>query len=438
MGLFNKLFGSRARRELDEYFKTLTAYTPVFTTFEGGVYEKELTRAVIHSFANFCSKLKPEMHGVAKQGLERVLQNQPNPFMDTSRFLYRAATILSVNNNAFIVPIEDEGGNVTGYFPILPTNTEVMERDGVAYLRFTFANGERTAIEYSKVGVLTQFQFEDDFFGSSNAPLKHTLQLIHTQNEGIINAVKNSAVIRFLAKIANKIAPEAVKIERDRFAADNLTSDNTSGLIVHDSTFTDFKQLESKPYTVNAAQMKLINENVFNYFGTNEAILQNKFTEDQWAAYYQGKIEPFAIQLSLALTNMTFSKKELAHGNRITLTSNRLQHASNKTKMEFSTSLIDRGVVVPNEARELWGLSAIEGGDERIIRRDYVKAAMMDMRDREIQENLNNGGEMEPEDTADKETQRMAFIVRQMMKEYADLLYSDRKNGGEKNADSKE
>jgi len=390
VGLFAKVFGNRARKELDEYFKALTAYTPVFTTFEGGIYEKELTRAAIHSFANSCSKLKPEMHGAAKRGLEGVLQNQPNPFMDTSRFLYRAATILSVNNNAFIVPIEDEGGNITGYFPIVPTNTEVKERDGVAYLCFTFASGEKTAIEYSKVGVLTQFQFEDDFFGSDNAPLKHTLELIHTQNEGIINAVKNSAVIRFFARIANKIAPEKIKEERERFAKDNFTGENKSGLIVSDATFTDFKPLESKPYTVNAAQMKLINENVFNYFGINEAILQNKFTEDEWAAYYQGKIEPFAIQFSLALTNMTFSKREIANKNRITLTGNRLQHASNKTKMEFSTSLIDRGVVVPNEARELWGLSEIEGGDERIIRRDYVKAAMMDMRDREIQENLNN------------------------------------------------
>jgi HK97 family phage portal protein len=393
VGLFSKLFGNQVQKQLDAYFKTLTAYTPVFTTFEGGVYEMELTRAVIHSFANSASKLKPEKHGAAKLHLESILQFQPNPFMDTGKFLYRIATILSVNNNCFIVPIEDEYGTIEGYYPILPANVELMDRGGVAYLRFTFASGEKTAIEYSKVGHLTQYQFEDDFFGSSNAPLKHTMQLIHAQNQGIVNAIKNSAIIRFIAKIANKISPEKVREERDRFSKENFTADNESGLIVHDATFTDFQQLESKPYTVNAAQMKLIKDNVFDYFGTNETILQNKFNEEQWAAYYSGKIEPFAIQLSLALTNMTFTKKELAHGNRILLTANRLQHASNKTKMEFSTSLIDRGVVVPNEARELWGLPAIEGGDERIIRRDYVKAAMMDMRDREIQESLDNNTE---------------------------------------------
>jgi HK97 family phage portal protein len=395
VGLFSKLFGNRLKRELDSYFKTLTAYTPVFTTFDGGIYEMELTRAAIHSFANSCSKLKPEIHGSAYKNLERVLQFAPNPFMDTSKFLYRIATILSVNNNAFIVPIEDIEGNITGYYPILPSNVEVMDREGVAYLRFTFATGERTAIEYSKVGHLTQFQFDDDFFGNSNAPLKHTLNLIHAQNEGIVNAVKNSAVIRFIGRIATTLKPDDLKKERERFSEENLSNKNETGFMVYDSKFADVKQLENKPYTVNAAQMKLINENVFNYFGISESILQNRFTEDEWAAYYQGKIEPFSIQLSLALTNMTFTRNELAHGNRIELTTNRLQHASNRTKMEFSTSLIDRGVVVPNEARELWGLPEIEGGDERIIRRDYVKAAMMDMRDREIQENLNSTTETE-------------------------------------------
>ena len=373
MGLFNKLFGNRQRRELDNYFKTLTAYTPVFTTFEGGIYEKELTRAVIHSFANFCSKLKPEMHGAAHRRLEKILQFQPNPFMDTSKFLYRIATILSVNNNVFIVPLEDEGGNITGYYPILPDNVELMEREGVAYLRFTFASGERTAIEYSKVGHLTQFQFEDDFFGSDNAPLKHTLQLIHTQNEGIINAVKNSASIRFLAKIVNKIAPEKVIEERDRFAENNLSADNKSGLIVHDATFTDFKELESKPYTVNAAQMKLIKDNVFDYFGTNEAILQNKFNEDEWNAYYEGKIEAFAIRLSLALSNMTFTKNEIVRGNMIALAADRLQYASNRTKLDLSTSLFDRAILNINTVRGIWHQSPVEGGEYYYIRREYAR-----------------------------------------------------------------
>ena len=390
MGLFNKIFGNRHKASdgIEDYFQTLTAYTPAFTTFEGGLYEMELTRAAIHSFANFCSKLKAEIHGTAYKNLERILQFQPNPFMDASRFLYRIATILSVNNNAFITPIEDELGNITGYYPILPADVEVLERNGAAYLRYTFATGERAAIEYEKVGVMTQFQFKDDFFGSDNSSVKHTLQLINIQNQGIINAVKNSADIRFLAKIAGAQDPVEIKEARDNFSKESFTSRNKSGLLVHDSTFAELKQIESKPYTVNAAQMKLINENVYNYFGTNETILQNRFSEDEWNAYYEGKIVPFALQLSLVLTNMTYTEREKAHGNKITLTTNRLQYMSHNTKLEHATQLSDRGILSVNEAREILGYPPVEGGDERMIRREYVPTDLLGMADLEVKHNL--------------------------------------------------
>jgi len=388
VGLFSKLFGGIKKSEVCKYFEGLSSYTPVFTTFDGGVYEMELTRAAIHAFANACSKLNPEIHGTSYESLKNVLQFQPNPYMDTAKFLYRIATIVSVQNNAFIVPMLDDGESIVGYFPILPSDAEVMEVDGVAYMRFTFANGDRAAIEYSKVGHITQFQFEDDFFGSDNSPIKHTMQLIHTQNEGIKNAIKNSAVVRFLARIAQKLDPKKVEAERDLFAERNLTNKNQSGLIVHDATFTDLTPIESKPYTANPAERKLIRENVFYYFGVNEKILQNNFTGEEWAAFYSGKIEPFALRLSLVLTNMTFTKRAIAHENRITLTSNRLQHMSDSAKMEFSTSLVDRGIVTINESREVWGLAPVEGGDVRITRREYVEADKMGLRDLELKKEL--------------------------------------------------
>lgn len=357
----------------DGYFKMLNGYTPVFTNAPESVYEMEITRAAIHSFASFCSKLKPEVSGSAGKHLERMLQFKPNPFMDTSKFIYRIATILSVNNTAFIVPIEDYFGGIVGYYPLLPQNCEVLDVGGVAYLRYTFANGQRAAIEYDRVGVMTQFQYTDDFFGETNACLRPTMQLIHTQNQGIINGVKNSASIRFLAKIANMLAPEDIRKERKRFTEDNLSSDNQSGMIIYDQKFADVKQVDSKPFTVNALQMQQINENVFNYFGTSAAILQNKYKEDEWNAYYEGKIEPFALQLSLVMTNMTFSPREIAHKNAITFTANRLQYASNQTKLNISTQLFDRGLLNRNGVMDIWNMSHVEGGEKYYIRKEYAE-----------------------------------------------------------------
>ena len=388
LGIFETIFKKpKSEIQPDGYFKMLNGYVPIFSNAPESLYEMEITRSAIHSFANFCSKLKPEMSGSANKHIERILQYRPNPFMDTTKFIYRLATILSVNNTAFIVPIEDMTGNITGYFPLLPQRCEVIEVRGQPYLRYSFDNGQRAAIEFERVGVLTQFQYSDDFFGSDNNALKPTMQLIHTHNAGIINGVKNSASIRFLAKISNMIKSEDITAERKRFTEENLSSDNQSGVIMFDNKYSEIKHIESKPFTVNALQMKQINENVYQYFGTNESILQNKYSEDEWNAYYEGKIEPFAIQLSLVMSNMTYTKNEIAHGNFITFTSNRLQYASNQTKLNISTQLFDRGILSRNGVMDIWNMAHVKGGEKFYIRKEYAEVSELG---KEINNNANN------------------------------------------------
>ena len=119
--------------------------------------------------------------------------------------------------------------------------------------------------------------------------------------------------------------------------------------------------------------MEQINENVFNYFGTNANILQNKYSEDEWNAYYEGKIEPFALQLSLVMSNMTFTARELSFGNAITFTANRLQYASNQTKLNISTQLFDRGLMSRNDVMDIWNMAHVEDGDKYYIRKEYAE-----------------------------------------------------------------
>lgn len=378
MKFIDYLFHGRKMQAIDSYFKMLNGYSPTFTSFNGGVYEMDLTRVAINSFATHCSKLKPEVEGSAHKRLERVLQYKPNYFMDTVKFIKRMATILAVENTAFIVPIEDEAGNLCGWYPIRPQRCEVVEAAGQVYLRYLFANGEYGAIEFERVGIMTDFEYSDDLFGEDNTTLKPTMQLIHTQNEGIINAVKNSANIRFLAKVANMLKPEDIKKERERFTEDNLSADNKSGMIIYDNKFSDLKQVESKPYTPNALQMQQIQDSVCTHFGTSMDILQNKFDENTWNAYYEGKIEPFAIQLSLVMTNMTFTKREIAQGNAIVFSANRLQYASNATKLQVSTQLFDRALLCRNDVMDIWNMAHVEGGEKYYIRKEYTEVSRLD------------------------------------------------------------
>lgn len=378
MGLADYLFKGRRRQiEIDSYFKMLNGYSPVFTTYEGGLYEMDLTRAAIQRFASMCSKLKPEISGSAKKYLEKTLQFRPNFFMDTTKFIARLATILEVDNTAFIIPVEDEYGRLVGYYPLLPQRCEIVEAAGTVYLRYQFANGERAAIEFDRVGIMNQYQYKDDFFGENNNPMRPTMQLLHTQNEGIINAVKNSANIRFLAKVNNMLKPEDIKKERDRFTEDNLSEDNQSGMIIYDNKFSELKQVDSKPYTVNALQMQQINENVFIHFATNMDILTNKYDENTWNAYYEGKVEPFAIQLSIVMSNMTYTPRELAAGNMITWTANRLQYASNSTKLAVSTQLFDRALLNRNGVMDIWNMAHVEGGEKYYIRKEYTEVSKL-------------------------------------------------------------
>ena len=333
----------------------------------------DLTRTAVNSFATHCSKLKPEIEGSALKRLEKTLQQKPNYFMDTTKFIKRLATYVAVEHTAFIVPVEDRCGTLIGWYPLRAQRCEVVEAAGQVYLRYLFGNGEHGAIEFERVGIMTDFEYTDDLFGEDNRTLKPTMQLIHTQNEGIINAVKNSANIRFLAKLNNMLKPEDVKKERERFTEENLSADNDSGMIIYDTKYADVKQVESKPYTPNALQMQNIQENVCTHFGTNMDILQNKFNEETWNAYYEGKIEPFAIQLSLVMSNMSFTERERACGNAIMFSANRLQYASNATKLQVSTQLFDRALLNRDGVMDIWNMPHVEGGDKYYIRKEYTE-----------------------------------------------------------------
>lgn len=379
------IFKNKKQIVIDSYFKMLNGYSPVFTTYEGGLYEMDLTRAAVQRFASHCSKLKPEITGTAKKYLEKTLQFRPNYFMDTTKFLARLATILEVDNTAFIIPVEDEYGRTVGLYPLLPMRCEIVEAAGVVYLRYSFENGEHAAIEFDRVGIMTQYQYSNDLFGEDNKPLRPTMQLLHTQNEGIINAVKNSANIRFLAKVANMLKPEDIKKERERFTEDNLSADNKSGMIIYDNKFSELKQVESKPYTVNALQMQQINENVFIHFGTNMDIVTNKYDENTFNAYYEGKIEPFAVQLSLVTSNMLFTQREQSVGNMLTWTANRLQYASNTTKLQVSTQLFDRGLINRNGVMDIWNMAHVEDGEKYYIRKEYTEVSELDKNNKQPQ-----------------------------------------------------
>ena len=382
MGLFNDIFRPNKAKESQKalenahtLFKALTAYKPVFTDWHGEIYESLIVRAAIDARARHISKLKVETYGTANKPLQEKMRLAPNQFQTWSQFLYRVSSILDVYSNAAIVPVFDDNMTITGYFPVLPTKCEVTEYKGEPWLRYKFSDGQIGAVEFKKCAILTKYQLKNDFFGEKNNALDETMKLLNIQSQGVEEAVKNTSTFRFLAQVSNFGKPEDVAKERERFTDLNLSTESEAhGLLLFPNTYKDIKQIDVKPYTVDADQLKLIYSNVQNYFGVNEKILQNAAVGDEWSAFYEGAVEPFSIQFSETMTKAMFSERERVLGSGVIATANRLQYLTNKDKLNISVSMLDRGVMSRNEVRDIWNLAPIDGGDGFIIRGEYYDA----------------------------------------------------------------
>ena len=387
MGVFEKIFKRpRLQRQVDGYFQMLDGYTPIFSDYDGGVYEMELTRSCIHTFANHCSKLLPAVSGPDSRGVKAMLDGQPNPFMTVAQFVYKVATIYDAKNTCFIVPILDEFDRLVGYYPVNPQQTEVVDVGGEPWLRYTFKNGKKAAIELAKCGVVSKYLYNSDIKGEDNRALNPTLQLLSTQNQGIAEGIRNSASFRFMATVNNFSKGKDLANERKSWVKDNLGSDS-GGLALFPNTYTNVQQIQSVAKIVDPEQMKIIETRVLNYFGCNERILQNQATGDDWSAYYEGKIEPFALQLALAMTCMTYSQNERTRGNNIAWSSNRLQYMTNADKLQVSSQMFDRGILSINDVMDIWGLPHVPDGDKRYIRKEYTEISQLDQVT-ELQEQL--------------------------------------------------
>lgn len=377
MGLFDFLFGTKkedkktARTELSQYFNTLSGYTPTYTSKDGGIYELGLCRACIHRIATECSKATPVIVN-ENPNYEFIVAKRPNQFMTASQFYYRLATIYEIENNAFIVPIEDNRGKVIGLYPVVPSTVEMKEFDGTVYVVYTFGNGEKKAVEYDRCGHVRKMQYKDDFYGDSNGAFKNTADLLRAEEEGTKSAIENGSKLRFMGKLNQQLVDEEdFKEQQQTLSKWNLKANDT-GLFLYDSRWEEMTPISQEAKLLDSDQKKAIENSVFTYWNISEEILQNTYKEDTWNAFYESHIEPFFIQVGEVLTNMLYTEQEQRNGDEVLLTSDRLQYASNQTKIQVAKDYFDRGLITTNQALKILNMSPVEDGDKRWIRAEYV------------------------------------------------------------------
>ncbi len=352
-------------------FQELGTYKSYFGSFGNDIYASDDVRTCIRALSEHTSKANPRC---TDKRIERLLSLAPNKYMNGKDFLAKVRNILEVKNTAFVYIERDNTGKAIGFYPVPYQTFEAMEYKGNLFVQFQFVGmaANQLTIPWEDLAVLRKDYLSSDISGENNLPLLNTLDVIGTLDKGLQNAVKSTANLRGILKSTKSmLAPEDRKKQQEAFVNDYLNIDNEGGIASLDAT-QEFKEINMKPTTASAEETSAYREKIYRYFGVNEAIIESKYTEAQYDAFYESRIEPVLVALSLELTRKLFTEREIAFGAEVWYESNRLQYASAKTKISM-VQLVDRGLMTPNEYRALFNMAPYEGGDEFVLRLDTAK-----------------------------------------------------------------
>ncbi len=368
-------------------FKMVTTWGEHYYSWNGKLYQSDIVRACIRPKVKAIGKLTPKhIRNDPSTGLKvnpipsiKFLLANPNPYMTGQMFLEKMANQLCLNNNAFALIVRDENGFAQAFYPIPAVMAEaIYGTDGELYLRFTYQNGNCGTFLYSDIIHLRQDYCENDIFGSNPAPaLTQLMECIGIIDQGIVKAIKNSGIIRWLLKFSQSMRPEDIQKNVKQFVDNYLSFESDTFGAAGVDAKVEARQIEPKDYVPNATQTDRITDRLYSFFNTNKKIVQSNWTEDEWTAYYEAEIEPIAIQLGNELTTKIFTRKERSFGNYITLESSNLQCASLNSKLAFQ-AMVDRGAMLPNEWRAILNLAPIEGGDQPIRRLDTQVVGLLE------------------------------------------------------------
>ena len=370
--LFSMIFNKNKQQNKNitqTQFQLLSGWNTQFSTLPEGTYNSKVARQVIDRIATHCAKLVPKhiqgnITNNIRGDINYLLSNQPNPLMNTFDFIYRIISLLYTDCNAFIFIAKDNLGYITGFYPVLATTYELLEgADGTMYLQFDFINGKTYILPYLELIHLRLFYNRDDIFGMSNRVLQTDLNTAHTVSEGIDKAIKTTSNLKGILQYENSMLKgKDLKESKDNFVKDFLNMDNEGGIAALDAK-ARFQEVNLKPITLDNEQLKQVNYNIFDYFGVSEKIINNSFSEEEWNAFYEGVVEPRAIQMGQAFTNKIFKIKSIKEGHQIVFTANRLQYASLKTKTDLLRVVAPWAMLKGDEGREILDLPQLGGED---------------------------------------------------------------------------
>lgn len=366
--LFETIFGRfiRPQETTRTQLQMLNSFNPYFSTVSENIYDSKVARTCIDRIATHCAKLIPkhiqnDLSNNINGDINFLLQHRPNPIMNTFDFIYKTISMLYTDNNAFVYIQKERGEDgksyIKAFYPVLAVTYELLQdANNVTYLQFQFVNGQTYTIPYLELIHLRLFYNKNDIYGTDNRILRTDIETALTTSEGMKNAIRTSNNLKGILKFTNTMLKEKdIKANKEAFVRDYLSLENSSGIASLDAK-AEFEPINMKPITLDKAQMEQVNYNIYDYFGISENVVRNHFTDDEWNAFYEGVIEPRAIQMSYEFTNKIFSDLAIRNGHRIVFTANRLQYQSLDKKIKLFQQVLPYGLLTKDEALEILDL----------------------------------------------------------------------------------
>jgi len=365
-------------------YKLITDMGDGFYSYNGNLYYSDIVRSAIRPKAQAIGKIvgKHIRETIREDGSKdlkvnpeiymKFLLEEPNPYMTGQMLQEKLAVQLELTNNAFAYIQRDQNGYPLAIYPIITSSCEAIQNDQLElFLRFTTNKGKIFTFKYTDVIHLRKDFNSNEIFGDNPAAaLTPLMDIVVTTDQGIVKAIKNSNIIRWLLKFNQTIRPEDIKKQTKDFVDSflNTETSETVGAAATDAKM-DAKQIEPKDFVPNATQMDRTVQRIYSFFNTNEKIIQAKYSEDDWISYYESNVEPVVIQLSNEYTRKLFSRRERGFGNKILFESANLSFASMQTKLNL-VNYVDRGILNADEVREVLNKGPIPGGDVYVRRLD--------------------------------------------------------------------
>ncbi|MGE9896617.1 phage portal protein [Anaerovoracaceae bacterium SGI.195] len=387
MGVIKTIKNALTKKESKGKFEMISMRTGSFFSYEGRLYESDVIRAAIRPKARAIGKAtakhiqrdqKTKKLKINEDPRYRFLLEEPNEYMSGQMFQEKMAVQLELNNNAFAF-IERAGSSPIAMYPIDCRAFEMqIDEAGELYIKFLMYDGKYWTGKYSNIIHLRKDYGTDVFLGSSpGKTLTELMNVVSTMDQGLIHAIKNSTIIRWLLKFNTALKTKDLESRAKEFAKTYTATETETGGVAAVGADADVIKVDTKDYVPNALQNQNVIKRVYAYFNTNEKIIHSDYTEDEWISYFENAIEPDIIQFSNEMTRKLFTRKERSYENQIKLESSNLAFASMQTKLQL-VQFVDRGMMTPNEVREILGYAPVDGGDVMVRRLDTAPTRQED------------------------------------------------------------